>query len=85
VQRLAARQLLLSSMPHFRLVLANEIIQTRVPVLQENTIKWGEEHVFVSNSDPADFEKMGALFDLVLVDAPCSGSGLFRKECSSDG
>jgi 16S rRNA C967 or C1407 C5-methylase (RsmB/RsmF family)/NOL1/NOP2/fmu family ribosome biogenesis protein len=74
---------LLSSMPHFRLVLANEIIQTRVPVLQENTIKWGEEHVFVSNSDPADFEKMGALFDLVLVDAPCSGSGLFRKDAAA--
>lgn len=71
---------LLSSMPHFRLVLANEIIQTRVPVLQENTIKWGAGHVFVSNNDPADFEKMGAMFDLVLVDAPCSGSGLFRKD-----
>lgn len=71
---------LLSAMPHFRLVLANEIIQTRVPVLQENTIKWGAGHVFVSNNDPADFEKTGAMFDLVLVDAPCSGSGLFRKD-----
>jgi 16S rRNA C967 or C1407 C5-methylase (RsmB/RsmF family)/NOL1/NOP2/fmu family ribosome biogenesis protein len=74
---------LLSSMPHFRLVLANEIIQSRVPVLQENTIKWGERHVFVSNNDPADFEKMAALFDLVLVDAPCSGSGLFRKDAAA--
>ena len=74
---------LLSSMPHFRLVLANEIIQTRVPVLQENTIKWGAGHVFVSNNDPVDFEKMGALFDLVLVDAPCSGSGLFRKDAAA--
>ena len=71
---------LLSAMSHFRLVLENEIIQTRVPVLQENTIKWGAGHVFVSNNDPADFEKMGAMFDLVLVDAPCSGSGLFRKD-----
>ena len=74
---------LLSSLPHFRLVLANEIIQTRVPVLQENTIKWGAGHVFVSNNDPIDFEKMGALFDLVLVDAPCSGSGLFRKDAAA--
>ena len=74
---------LLSSLPHFRLVLANEIIQTRVPVLQENTIKWGAGHVFVSNNDPADFEKMGAMFDLVLVDAPCSGSGLFRKDAAA--
>jgi 16S rRNA C967 or C1407 C5-methylase (RsmB/RsmF family)/NOL1/NOP2/fmu family ribosome biogenesis protein len=74
---------LLSSMPYFRLVLANEIIQTRVPVLQENTIKWGASHVFVANNDPADFEKMGALFDFVLVDAPCSGSGLFRKDAAA--
>jgi len=74
---------LLSSMPQFRLVLANEIIQTRVPVLQENVIKWGAGHVFISNNDPADFEKMGALFDLVLVDAPCSGSGLFRKDAAA--
>jgi len=74
---------LLSSMPHFRLVLANEIIQTRVPVLRENTIKWGARHVFVSNNDPADFEKMAGLFDLVLVDAPCSGSGLFRKDAAA--
>jgi NOL1/NOP2/fmu family ribosome biogenesis protein len=74
---------LLSSMPHFRLVLANEIIQTRVPILQENTIKWGAGHVFVSNNDPSEFEKIGGLFDLVLVDAPCSGSGLFRKDAAA--
>ncbi len=71
---------LLSSMPQFRMVLANEIIQTRTPVLQENVIKWGADHVFVSNNDPVDFEKLAGFFDLVLVDAPCSGSGLFRKD-----
>lgn len=71
---------LLSSMPQFRMVLANEIIQSRAPVLQENVVKWGAHHVFVSSNDPMDFEKLGGIFDLVLVDAPCSGSGLFRKD-----
>jgi 16S rRNA C967 or C1407 C5-methylase (RsmB/RsmF family)/NOL1/NOP2/fmu family ribosome biogenesis protein len=71
---------LLASLPQFRLVLANEIIQSRVPALYENAVKWGAPHVFISNNDPRDFEKLGGLFDLVLVDAPCSGSGLFRKD-----
>jgi 16S rRNA C967 or C1407 C5-methylase (RsmB/RsmF family)/NOL1/NOP2/fmu family ribosome biogenesis protein len=71
---------LLASMPQFSLVLANEIIQGRVAVLQENLIKWGAHHTLVSNNDPRDFERLGAFFDVVLVDAPCSGSGLFRKD-----
>lgn len=71
---------LLASMPQFKLVVANELISSRVPVLQENIVKWGSPHVFVSNNDVADFARLGTFFDLVLVDAPCSGSGLFRKD-----
>lgn len=71
---------LLASLPHFKLILANEIIQSRVSPLVENVIKWGADHVVVSNNDPRDIEQVGDMFDLVLVDAPCSGSGLFRKD-----
>ena len=71
---------LLSSLPNFRVVLANEIIQSRLGPLFENVVKWGAPHVFISNNDPKDFDKLGEFFDLVLVDAPCSGSGLFRKD-----
>lgn len=71
---------LLASMPHFKLVVANELISSRVPVLQENIVKWGSSHVFVTNNDVADFTRLGSFFDFVLVDAPCSGSGLFRKD-----
>lgn len=71
---------LLSSLPHFKLILANEIIQSRVSPLVENVIKWGADHVMVSNNDPRDIENLGNMFDVVLVDAPCSGSGLFRKD-----
>lgn len=71
---------LLASLPFFKLVLANEIIQSRVSSLVENVIKWGADHVLVSNNDPREIEQLGEIFDLVLVDAPCSGSGLFRKD-----
>jgi NOL1/NOP2/fmu family ribosome biogenesis protein len=71
---------LLASLPHFQMILANEIIQSRVSALIENIVKWGAHHVFVSNNDPRDLERLGDMFDVALVDAPCSGSGLFRKD-----
>ena len=71
---------LLASMKQFDFVLANEIISSRVPVLYENLVKWGSSKTYISNNDPKDFNSIGALFDVVLVDAPCSGSGLFRKD-----
>lgn len=71
---------LLASMPQFSLVLANEIIRTRVSILFENAVKWGEPKLLVSNNDPAQFAALPAYFDLLVVDAPCSGSGLFRKD-----
>jgi 16S rRNA C967 or C1407 C5-methylase (RsmB/RsmF family)/NOL1/NOP2/fmu family ribosome biogenesis protein len=71
---------LLASLPYFDTLLANEIIQSRVSVLMENLAKWGSHHVLVSNNDPEVVGRLGAQFDLVLVDAPCSGSGLFRKD-----
>jgi len=71
---------LLANLPHFKLLLANEIIQSRVSSLYENVVKWGNDHVFVSNNDPRDIGKLTGFFDVILVDAPCSGSGLFRKD-----
>ena len=71
---------LLSTLPQLRCVLANEIIQSRIPALTENAVRWGTEKLLISNNDPQSLERLGAYFDLVLVDAPCSGSGLFRKD-----
>jgi NOL1/NOP2/fmu family ribosome biogenesis protein len=62
------------------LLLANEIIKTRVPVLCDNLNKWGPENTFVSNNDPKDFQRLEGYFDVIVVDAPCSGSGMFRKD-----
>lgn len=71
---------LLAGMNQFGMIVSNEIIQSRVSVLQENIIKWGELKVLVANNDPNDFKHLPGYFDFVLVDAPCSGSGLFRKD-----
>ena len=71
---------LLASMQQFGIVISNEIIQSRVSVLQENIIKWGEIKVLVTNNDPNDFQRLPGYFDFVVIDAPCSGSGLFRKD-----
>jgi NOL1/NOP2/fmu family ribosome biogenesis protein len=46
----------------------------------ENLIKWGSGNVVVTQNDPADFSSLTCCFDVVVVDAPCSGSGLFRKD-----
>jgi 16S rRNA C967 or C1407 C5-methylase (RsmB/RsmF family)/NOL1/NOP2/fmu family ribosome biogenesis protein len=62
------------------LLLSNEVIKSRVGSLLENLIKWGGGNVVVTQNDPAAFSKLENYFDLMVVDAPCSGSGLFRRD-----
>jgi 16S rRNA C967 or C1407 C5-methylase (RsmB/RsmF family)/NOL1/NOP2/fmu family ribosome biogenesis protein len=62
------------------LLVANEIIKTRVPILTDNLSRWGQSNVIVSNNDPKDIGRLKSFFDIILVDAPCSGSGMFRKD-----
>ncbi len=62
------------------LLVANEVIRSRFQALYHNHIKWGYPNVICTNHDPADFTPLAGYFDLVLVDAPCSGEGLFRKD-----
>ncbi len=61
------------------LLVTNEVIQTRARILRENIIKWGAPNTVVSQSDPSVFAKLPGLFDVMVVDAPCSGEGMFRK------
>jgi 16S rRNA C967 or C1407 C5-methylase (RsmB/RsmF family)/NOL1/NOP2/fmu family ribosome biogenesis protein len=61
------------------LLISNEVIGTRVNMLCENMTKWGYDNTWVTNNDPIQFKKVPSFFDMMLVDAPCSGSGLFRK------
>jgi len=72
--------LISSALKENDLLVANEIIKTRVPVLTDNLTRWGTANTIVSNNDPKDFSKLNGFFDIILVDAPCSGSGMFRKD-----
>ena len=77
--------LLASALPAHSVLVCNEVIRTRIPILRENMDKWGYANVVVSQHDPADFAPLAGYFDLVLVDAPCSGEGLFRKDPAAVG
>lgn len=62
------------------LLVSNEVIRSRANVLKDNIIKWGSHNVVVTNNDPAHFSKLENYFDVIVIDAPCSGSGLFRRD-----
>lgn len=62
------------------LLVSNEVIQIRSKILTENLIKWGNTNTIVTNNDPKDFQRLPELFDVIVVDAPCSGEGMFRKD-----
>ena len=71
---------LLSLMDQNSLLVSNEVIQSRSAILSENLQKWGHSNVIVTNNDPRDFQRLPGFFDVIVVDAPCSGEGLFRKD-----
>ncbi len=62
------------------LLVSNEVIQARAAILAENMSRWGQMNTWVSQNDPKDFAALGAYFDIMLIDAPCTGSGLWRKD-----
>lgn len=71
---------LLSALPDESMLVANEVIRNRVLTLAENLTKWGRPDVIVTNNQSSDFARLTAMFDFILVDAPCSGEGMFRKD-----
>jgi 16S rRNA C967 or C1407 C5-methylase (RsmB/RsmF family)/NOL1/NOP2/fmu family ribosome biogenesis protein len=71
---------LLSLLSKESLLVSNEVIRSRASILAENIQKWGHNNVVVTNSDPEKFGDLEGFFDLIVLDAPCSGEGLFRKD-----
>ena len=62
-------------------LLCNEIHPTRAKVLSRNIERMGVANALVTNETPENLAKrLPDFFDRVLVDAPCSGEGMFRKE-----
>jgi 16S rRNA C967 or C1407 C5-methylase (RsmB/RsmF family)/NOL1/NOP2/fmu family ribosome biogenesis protein len=62
------------------ILVANETIRSRASILNDQLSKWGYSNTVVTNNDPERFGSLPGFFDILLVDAPCSGSGLFRKD-----
>jgi len=62
-------------------LVSNEIIPKRCRVLSENVERMGFENVVVTNESPENLEKkFPEFFDSIIIDAPCSGEGMFKKE-----
>lgn len=71
---------LASPMQNRGLLVANEVTGSRVRALGENLERWGARQALITQSRVADLaERWGPVFDRVLLDAPCSGEGMFRK------
>ena len=71
----------LASLMHNRgLLVANEIIPKRARVLAQNLERFGVQNALILNEAPHRLAKpFRDYFDRILVDAPCSGEGMFRK------
>lgn len=62
-------------------LLCNEINPKRAKILSRNVERLGIANGLVTNEHPAVLaERFDGFFDRVLIDAPCSGEGMFRKE-----
>ena len=62
-------------------LLCNEINPKRAKILSRNVERMGVANALVTNEHPQRLaERLPGYFDRVLIDAPCSGEGMFRKE-----
>lgn len=71
---------LLSVLDEEAVLVSNEVVRQRVNILMENITKWGNANSIVTHNEAKDFSDAGCHFDLVVIDAPCSGEGMFRKD-----
>ena len=72
--------LLAQLLPKGSLLISNEIQRGRAQILAENMVKWGHPDVMVTCNAPKQIGESSLMFDLIAVDAPCSGEGMFRKD-----
>ena len=70
----------IEGLPQGSAVLSNEYDRRRASALVENIAKYGYPATAVSCGDASALGRLGPVFDIVAVDAPCSGEGMMRKE-----
>lgn len=73
----------IASLPPGSMAVANEVMPDRARVLAENVVKWGYPGSIVTSAPAAALGKLGPLFDIMIVDAPCSGEGMMRKDAKA--
>lgn len=72
---------LISLMKDQGLLVANDVNAGRARLLAENMERWGPRRVLITQETPERLAaQFGPIFDRVLLDAPCSGEGMFRRE-----
>ena len=71
---------ILNALPAGSVMLANEFSASRANILKENLSKYGYPEIIVTNSPTERLAPMKGWFDIVAVDAPCSGEGMMRKD-----
>ncbi|NLG82263.1 MAG: NOL1/NOP2/sun family putative RNA methylase [Bacilli bacterium] len=72
---------ILSKLQDKGLLITNDILPKRAKVLSENIERWGRSNSIVISTDPTQLkDEFYGYFDKVIVDAPCSGEGMFRKD-----
>ena len=72
---------LLSYLNNTGLLVSNEINNKRSKILVENIERFGARNVLVTNESAERLAKVfSSYFDLIVLDAPCSGEGMFRKQ-----
>ena len=72
---------LLSYLENTGLLVSNEISSKRSKILVENIERFGARNVVVTNESAERLAKVfSAYFDMIVLDAPCSGEGMFRKD-----
>jgi len=64
-------------------LVCNEVVPKRADILKENVKRWGNSRVSIVSGEAAEIVASGCEFDLILVDAPCSGEGLFRRDADA--
>ena len=63
------------------LIISNDISRQRAFAISENTERLGRGNLLITNNDfSLIYDKFINTFDKIILDAPCSGSGMFRKE-----
>lgn len=70
----------IAALPESTIVFANEFDYRRANILVENLAKWGATRTVVTRGDTARYSQLASIFDIIAVDAPCSGEGMMRKD-----